>query len=202
MKRSQMRDACRQQSFYFRCNVLPAGFSLTDDTLDLEKQTEDCAYEMDDSDALVELMSIDEIFNGSDRFAGLIPIIRKYLRVTNSRPASPATRSPRNSTVSFGSSGCDNHENQLSQQRAISLDDKTNAVLERHLDFIGKKASGALPTVAQLLRRFVRTHPEYHDDSKVSQRIGYDLCKLAASFASGELSEADLSLDYEFFAQR
>ena len=47
--------------------------------------------------------------------------------------------------------------------------------LEPYLEIVKQRASGALRTNARWQRDFVRSHPEYKQDSVVSERIAYDL---------------------------
>ncbi|RAL11561.1 glutamate--cysteine ligase [Aspergillus homomorphus CBS 101889] len=47
--------------------------------------------------------------------------------------------------------------------------------LKPYLDVISKRASGELPTPAQWMRSVVMTHPEYQRDSRVGEKIRYDL---------------------------
>ncbi|KAJ3283014.1 hypothetical protein HDU76_008543 [Blyttiomyces sp. JEL0837] len=54
---------------------------------------------------------------------------------------------------------------------------ETSTTLHSYLDIISKKASGALPTSARWVRNFVTSHPDYQNDSKVSDRINWDLLK-------------------------
>jgi len=68
----------------------------------------------------------------------------------------------------------------------------TRAHIERYLDFIGKRASGELPTTAEWIRNFVLAHPEYKKDSAVSQKINYDLLKLCLEVSHGDVEGADL----------
>lgn len=49
--------------------------------------------------------------------------------------------------------------------------------LSRYLDIVSKKASGELWTVAKWIRSFVREHPDYQQDSAVSEKVCCDLLK-------------------------
>jgi glutamate--cysteine ligase catalytic subunit len=46
---------------------------------------------------------------------------------------------------------------------------------------------GELLTTAAYLRKFVTEHPDYKHDSVVSERINYDLVKMAVSVGEGEI---------------
>jgi glutamate--cysteine ligase catalytic subunit len=49
------------------------------------------------------------------------------------------------------------------------------AQIAPYLDFIRKRASGENPTPASWMREFVRTHPNYQQDSYVSESVCYDM---------------------------
>ncbi|QPG75894.1 hypothetical protein FOA43_003280 [Brettanomyces nanus] len=51
--------------------------------------------------------------------------------------------------------------------------------VEVYFQLVSKRASGELPSTAKYLRDFVLSHPDYKHDSIVSERINYDLIKLA-----------------------
>ncbi|KPI43268.1 Glutamate--cysteine ligase [Cyphellophora attinorum] len=55
----------------------------------------------------------------------------------------------------------------------------TRCELARYLDLIRQRANGTLWTGAKWIREFVRKHPDYKQDSVVSETITYDLIKAA-----------------------
>mmetsp|Transcript_14502 Transcript_14502/g.38788 ORF Transcript_14502/g.38788 Transcript_14502/m.38788 type:complete len:728 (+) Transcript_14502:137-2320(+) len=57
----------------------------------------------------------------------------------------------------------------------IKVPEETKNKLFMYLDFISARASGKLLTLASWIRKFVEEHPEYAKDSRVSDRINYDL---------------------------
>ena len=57
----------------------------------------------------------------------------------------------------------------------IQCDPTSFARIDQYLRFIGRRASGELQTPATWIRNFVREHPEYNQDSVVTQGIAYDL---------------------------
>ncbi|KAG4074565.1 hypothetical protein HA402_005630 [Bradysia odoriphaga] len=68
MTRSQIKDAARQQKFWFRKNI----FS--------QSQTDDENGNPDDTSDEYASLSLDQIFNGeANGFVGLIPLIHRYL---------------------------------------------------------------------------------------------------------------------------
>jgi len=56
----------------------------------------------------------------------------------------------------------------------------------RNLQFLADRATGKVPTGASFIRNFVHGHPEYKNDSKVSDKINYDLLKMMTT-----LNESD-----------
>ncbi|KAK4138088.1 glutamate-cysteine ligase-like protein [Trichocladium antarcticum] len=58
---------------------------------------------------------------------------------------------------------------------AINIDVATRCRLATYLDLIRRRASGELWTAARWIRHFVATHPEYRQDSVVSERVSRDL---------------------------
>lgn len=66
----------------------------------------------------------------------------------------------------------------LVRQYLVDLEDidvATRITVERYLTFISERALGILLTDASWIRQFVVSHPDYKQDSVVSDRIQYDL---------------------------
>jgi glutamate--cysteine ligase catalytic subunit len=55
-----------------------------------------------------------------------------------------------------------------------------------YLDFIRRRADGTLWTGAKWIRNFVRSHPEYNQDSVVSEKITFDLLKAVQEISQHE----------------
>ncbi|KAI8819320.1 glutamate-cysteine ligase-domain-containing protein [Fimicolochytrium jonesii] len=64
-----------------------------------------------------------------------------------------------------------------------AIKEETRAKLDTYVDIVSRKASGDLQTGATWLRNFVTSHPEYKQDSVVSKKIAYDLCKAVEGLA-------------------
>jgi glutamate--cysteine ligase catalytic subunit len=77
----------------------------------------------------------------------------------------------------------------------IGCDSVTRSKVDKYLDFICDRASGKLMTNAAWIREFVRTHPDYKFDSRVSQTIAYDLLMAAKDIGEGRLHEPKLTGD-------
>ncbi|CAK8697358.1 unnamed protein product [Clavelina lepadiformis] len=58
---------------------------------------------------------------------------------------------------------------------SVDVDIDTRLKINEYLDFISNRASGDYMTAAQWMRHFVTSHPEYKQDSVVSDSIAYDL---------------------------
>ncbi|XP_046478901.1 glutamate--cysteine ligase isoform X1 [Neodiprion pinetum] len=71
---------------------------------------------------------------------------------------------------------------------SMDVDADTHCTIQRYLKLIQRRASGELMTTAAWLRNEVLTHPEYKQDSVITQRINYDLLKKVHSVQTGELS--------------
>jgi len=74
----------------------------------------------------------------------------------------------------------------------LKIDDQSSAVLDKYLKLIAGRANGSLKTTAAWIRHFVRSHPDYKQDSIVSQSITYDLCKTVISIEKGLLKDTSL----------
>jgi len=67
----------------------------------------------------------------------------------------------------------------------IQCDPTSFARIDQYLSFIEKRANGTLQTPATWMRNFVRSHPEYQQDSVVSQGIAYDLMEACDEIGRG-----------------
>jgi len=74
----------------------------------------------------------------------------------------------------------------------ISADSTSTSRLHGYLDFIEKRATGELMTTATWLRNFVRNHPDYKNDSHVSETIAYDLMVACKNIGEGKLHVPEL----------
>ena len=59
----------------------------------------------------------------------------------------------------------------------------------RYLHFLSDRATGQLPTGAAFIRNYVMNHPEYQQDSKLSDALSFDLLKMMTTM-NQEGSEA------------
>jgi len=57
----------------------------------------------------------------------------------------------------------------------LEIDTETSCTLSRYLTYLSEKASGKLRTNARYMRDFIQAHPEYKQDSKVNDKVQYDL---------------------------
>lgn len=74
----------------------------------------------------------------------------------------------------------------------VDVDIDTRCTISQYLTFIQRKASGELLTTAQWMRRFVALHPDYKQDSVVSETICYDLMNTFDRITRGELGAPEL----------
>ncbi|XP_014214548.1 glutamate--cysteine ligase catalytic subunit isoform X1 [Copidosoma floridanum] len=75
---------------------------------------------------------------------------------------------------------------------SMDADADTHCTIQRYLKLIQKRASGELLTTAGWLRKEVINHPEYKKDSKISERINYDLLKRVHDIESSNTSCPEL----------
>ncbi|KAL0482831.1 glutamate-cysteine ligase catalytic subunit [Acrasis kona] len=64
------------------------------------------------------------------------------------------------------------------------LDAQGRNQLNQYIELLSRRASGELMTAAAYLRKTVREHPEYKQDSVVTEEIAYDLVRLADRISS------------------
>jgi len=64
-------------------------------------------------------------------------------------------------------------------------DTETRRTVEAYLRFIRMRATGEVMTTAAWIRKFVREHDDYQQDSVVTQRISYDLLRACHDIGAG-----------------
>lgn len=69
----------------------------------------------------------------------------------------------------------------------MDVDADTHCTIQRYLKFISRRASGEILTTATWIRQFVTGHPNYEQDSRVTDEINYDLLKTIKGIQSGEI---------------
>lgn len=74
----------------------------------------------------------------------------------------------------------------------MDVDADTHCTIQQYLKFISRRAGGEILTTACWLREFVSKHPDYRQDSKVTEKINYDLMCTVKGIQSGEISCPDL----------
>ncbi|ODN93544.1 hypothetical protein L198_05409 [Cryptococcus wingfieldii CBS 7118] len=84
--------------------------------------------------------------------------------------------------------------------KTVDADEKTMDGLGRYLDFIKLRAKGDLMTPASWIRNFITSHPDYKQDSIVSDEINYDLVKAIDELERGQRSVPEL-LGKDFYAR-
>ena len=62
----------------------------------------------------------------------------------------------------------------------------------RYLELIERRARGQVPTTARWMRDFITSHPDYRQDSVVSDSIAYDLLVACEGIGDGSRSAQDL----------
>jgi len=74
----------------------------------------------------------------------------------------------------------------------IECDAVTREVVERYLQLIQGRATGALATTATWLREYVRVHPSYKQDSVLPQDAVYDMAETCAQISRGQIEVPQL----------
>ncbi|XP_017767969.1 PREDICTED: glutamate--cysteine ligase catalytic subunit [Nicrophorus vespilloides] len=74
----------------------------------------------------------------------------------------------------------------------MEVDADTHCTIQRYLKFIQRRASGEILTTASWIRNFVTGHEDYKMDSKVSDRINFDLLKTVKGIQSGMIACPEL----------
>jgi len=74
----------------------------------------------------------------------------------------------------------------------IQCDPESFRQIRKYLNFIKERATGHLLTPATWMRHFVQAHPEYKQDSVVTQSIAYDLVQMCDRIGRGECKCPDL----------
>jgi glutamate--cysteine ligase catalytic subunit len=67
----------------------------------------------------------------------------------------------------------------------VNVDVQTRCDLARYLDLVSKRANGQLKTGATWIREFIRGHEDYRGDSRVTDKINYDLMKRVEKLGNG-----------------
>ena len=67
----------------------------------------------------------------------------------------------------------------------IKCDQFTLTRVSQYLELIKKRSTGELVTPATWMRNFVRAHPDYKNDSVISNSIGYDLTVACKEIGEG-----------------
>lgn len=75
---------------------------------------------------------------------------------------------------------------------SMDVDADTHCTIQQYLRLIQKRASGELLTTASWIRNEIVTHPEYKEDSVVSEKINFDLLKKAKDIQDGLLACPEL----------
>ncbi|CAO3574228.1 unnamed protein product [Mortierella alpina] len=74
----------------------------------------------------------------------------------------------------------------------LNIDIETRCEISKYLELIKKRANGTLMTAASWMRQFVQNHPDYKQDSVVSEKINYDLVKMVEKINKGEVQVPEL----------
>ncbi|KEG14165.1 gamma-glutamylcysteine synthetase [Trypanosoma grayi] len=74
-------------------------------------------------------------------------------------------------------------------RRYMAEENIHSAMLEGYLRFLSMRASGEIPTAAQYLREFVLHHPDYKQDSRITELIAHDIVMHVHKLAREEIRD-------------
>ncbi|XP_036172237.1 glutamate--cysteine ligase catalytic subunit isoform X7 [Myotis myotis] len=176
MKVAQKRDAVLQGMFYFRKDICKAGGNAVVDGCGKAQQGAELAAEEHEEYAL---MSIDTIING--KVGSCAP--------TACRPAD-THRQGAHGISCFVQEGVFPGLIPIlnSYLENMEVDVDTRCSILNYLKLIKKRASGELMTVAKWMREFIANHPDYKQDSVITDQINYSLI-LKCNQIANELCE-------------
>ena len=169
MKRAQMQNAVNNQKFWVRKQAfMGSSFENRRNLLGVEKSKLTLVPEMSDITPIE--LTLNEFMNGKP--STLTAIDRAAGREDDSFPGLiPAI---------YG------------YLEALGCDSLTIGRLRPYLSLIQNRASGDLPTAAQWMRNFVRSHPEYKGDGKLTSSIADDLMLLCNDIGMGAVQCPEL----------
>lgn len=175
MRTSQKRNAVREQKFHFRKNVFQKNQPKLYSSHFNQEQLPAFKYESPKPESF---LSNGDYFNGhgldNDDFElmSINEIINGQSHQNDSFPG----------LISI----VDSYLN------SMSVDYETRIKLNGYLNLIKMRSSGQLVTTATWIRDFVKSHPDYKNDSVVSESINYDLCMAMKRISDGDLVPAEL----------
>ncbi|RWS26456.1 glutamate--cysteine ligase catalytic subunit-like protein [Leptotrombidium deliense] len=85
---------------------------------------------------------------------------------------------------------------------SVEIDAATHCTVQQYLNLIANRACGNLMTTAAWIRKYVTGHEQYKKDSKVTDKINYDLIKTVNSIVKGETVCKELVGDSPFTKAR
>eukprot|EP00003_Mantamonas_plastica_P020524 TRINITY_DN330_c1_g1_i2.p1 TRINITY_DN330_c1_g1~~TRINITY_DN330_c1_g1_i2.p1 ORF type:complete len:342 (-),score=122.30 TRINITY_DN330_c1_g1_i2:135-1160(-) len=172
MKRAHKKDAVLEQKFYWRVNVKTPQKPVKTESLEKEEgdMTEGDTSQADEDHVEkylcespdVQELSIHEIINGKEG--------------TEWHGLIDLVR---------GYLKC--HEERFPDTEEITLNK-----IDTYLDFVSDRASGELMTMAHWLREQATNHPDYKNDSVITQQIEYDILQLCHDVRKGDKEAHEL----------
>ncbi|KAG5861702.1 hypothetical protein JTB14_025982 [Gonioctena quinquepunctata] len=76
--------------------------------------------------------------------------------------------------------------------RNMDVDADTHCSIQQYLKLIEGRASGEILTTASWMRKFVLEHPDYSRDSKITEKINYDLLNTMTAIGRIDIPCLDL----------
>ncbi|KAG5481128.1 hypothetical protein LSCM1_06809 [Leishmania martiniquensis] len=76
-------------------------------------------------------------------------------------------------------------------RRYLDDEGKRSPLIDSYLNFLSMRAAGRIPTAAQYMRKFVKTHPDYKQDSRLTGTIARDLVRRIHGLAMNVIHDDD-----------
>ena len=83
---------------------------------------------------------------------------------------------------------------------SLNVDVESRYELGLYLDLVAARANGSLITTATFIRNYIKSHPEYRQDSRITPRMNFDLMHLLDEIEKGNRQAPGLLPD--FYASR
>lgn len=75
---------------------------------------------------------------------------------------------------------------------SMEIDAETMCNLSQYLRIVSKRASGEVPTPANIIRNYVTSHQDYHQDSVINDSVCFDLLKTLNKLQHNQITFAQL----------
>ncbi|KAH8828281.1 glutamate-cysteine ligase catalytic subunit [Flagelloscypha sp. PMI_526] len=194
MQRGQRRDAAHSQRFFFRKDVFPLGQSRPLSSCS-------CSTASTTSSGKKETIMLNCFDPPTPPETGIkhLPVVEEFEEMNMNQIMNEGTGAGFPGLIPLVVAYLD----------TLDVEPESRKKIDKYIDLIRRRANGELKTAATWIREFVRGHPDYKQDSVVSERINYDLMKavdeiergvrredgfLPADYTGGEVDKGGIGL--------